>query len=282
MDAARLHLAAKDAIAAQKLDPSSRSASVLLEDVQVELSHCSSEQSQTMTTADVSDQKRLLSDALKERGNQAMTVKDFAGAFHLYSEALGTDALNTGALNNRALALLKLERFSEAVDDSSEVIRRVDSNTQSRIKALARRSEAYRGLSQTQTTHAASPSSLELLALAATDLDSILVLDPSNQAAKTKKSIFLTTGTQFIDAQPEVCGGFGNQFGELKERILTKKATHVVTQPDTSTPLKAPGLSTAITTPVSARTAKKAKALGVMSPMAAAAVPAIPPKNSYE
>jgi tetratricopeptide (TPR) repeat protein len=276
VDAPRLHLAVEDAVAALKLDPSSRVASVLLEDAQAELRHYLLEQS-IVTVDDASDQRRLMSDAVKERGNHAMTLKDFTGAFQLYSEALGMDASNTSALNNRALALLKLERFSEAVDDCSEVIRRVGSVTHSCVKALARRAEAYRGLSQTAVS--VSPTSQELLTLAVTDLDSILVLDPSNQAAKTKKLMFLASMSQTTHAQSELnnIGSSSNQSCEFKERS-SKKIALATAQHETLTPLKS--LGAVITTPVSARATRESRAFGVASPLSA--VPATPPKNSYE
>ncbi len=81
----------------------------------------------------------------KEEGNAAFKSGDWAAAVARYSTAVALDGGLVAALNNRAMAHLKLQQWSEAAADCDAVLQREASN----IKALLRRSAAREGLGDT-------------------------------------------------------------------------------------------------------------------------------------
>lgn len=109
--------------------------------------------------------RRAEAEAVKEQGTQAIKSGDFARAAILYSESL--EILETvAARNNRCLALIKLERWDEAIRDATAVLSVEPRNP----KALFRRGLAHRGRGDRSA--------------AVEDLTKLVTLEPGNKLAK--------------------------------------------------------------------------------------------------
>lgn len=59
---------------------------------------------------------------MKDKGNKAFNEDDYEESYHFYSEGLKLDSNNTILLSNRSVALMKLHRYEEAVQDAKRVI----------------------------------------------------------------------------------------------------------------------------------------------------------------
>lgn len=90
---------------------------------------------------------------------------EWEAAVQLYSAALEADASLLAARNNRAQALLHLQRWQEAGADAEAVLAAQPDN----VKALLRRAAAAQALSQ----HSAARA----------DLERVLVLEPGHREA---------------------------------------------------------------------------------------------------
>ncbi|KAI9231929.1 hypothetical protein MVEG_05418 [Podila verticillata NRRL 6337] len=108
--------------------------------------------------------------AEKEKGNEFFKKGQFATAVEHYSASITLDPTNAVLPINRAMALLKLERFVEAEQDCTLGLK-LDSKN---VKALWRRGIARRSLGRTEE--------------AKNDFEQALALDPSNKAVKDELS----------------------------------------------------------------------------------------------
>ncbi|KAJ1832680.1 hypothetical protein LPJ63_003351 [Coemansia sp. RSA 2711] len=110
---------------------------------------------------------------LKAQGDSAYRQGQFAQAVAHYTDAIKADSTNPTVLTNRAMALLKLERFTDAVDSCTQALR-IDATN---VKALWRRGTAYYKLGQ--------------LAKAQCDFAAGLAIEPANAvlAAELDKSV---------------------------------------------------------------------------------------------
>ncbi|PRW61388.1 SUMO-activating enzyme subunit 2 [Chlorella sorokiniana] len=104
-------------------------------------------------------------EAAKEEGNAAFKLGDMQAAVDHYSRALELQPGQVAALNNRALARLKLQQWSEAEADCSAVLNAEPGN----VKALLRRAAARAALG-----HAAD---------AEADWRAVLAREPQNKEA---------------------------------------------------------------------------------------------------
>ena len=62
---------------------------------------------------------QVQSDALKQRGNIKYNEGDYVGAIQLYSQAIRLSPMTPTYLLNRSAALIQLQRFGDAVEDSN-------------------------------------------------------------------------------------------------------------------------------------------------------------------
>ncbi|XP_028414819.1 sperm-associated antigen 1-like [Dendronephthya gigantea] len=139
-----------------------------------------------VSTKDMNAEERLLrATKEKEKGNEAFRAQDYSEAVIYYTTSLKYEP-TAASYNNRAAAELKIERFSEAIEDCCKVLEIEPKN----LKALIRRGIAYKALKQYE--------------LAAKDFNLILSIDPKNKRAKdllgeiqaTKKSNNVQTQTE--------------------------------------------------------------------------------------
>ncbi|KAA6390343.1 MAG: hypothetical protein EZS28_014131, partial [Streblomastix strix] len=82
----------------------------------------------------------------REHGNELYRQQDYEGAVEVYSKGLQLDGRCIPLLVNRALAEIKLHRYTNAVRDCTEALG-VDRNN---VKALVRRAMAWRGKNKPQ------------------------------------------------------------------------------------------------------------------------------------
>ena len=101
----------------------------------------------------------------KDKGNESFRANDFDEAAVYYSRSLSIQPA-IPVFNNRALALVKLNRFTEALSDCNRVLQAESQN----IKGLVRRAMALQGLSRLE----------EALA----DAQTVLQLQPESASAK--------------------------------------------------------------------------------------------------
>lgn len=73
-------------------------------------------------------------EAKKEEGNAAFKSGRYEEAVRCYSEAFQLDASLSVVLNNRAMALLKLQRFAEAAEDCRAVLRSEPGNVKAKFR----------------------------------------------------------------------------------------------------------------------------------------------------
>ncbi|KAJ1954935.1 RNA polymerase II-associated protein 3 [Dipsacomyces acuminosporus] len=100
---------------------------------------------------------------LKAQGNSAFTRGDYASAVAQYSKAIDADRTNSVYFTNRAMALIKLERYGEAAEDCTQALR-LSPNS---VKALWRRGTAHFHLNKYRE--------------ARDDFESGLAVEPSNK-----------------------------------------------------------------------------------------------------
>lgn len=118
-----------------------------------------------MPTADAApDKEKAL--AHKQKGNEAFAKKDWASAVGLYTAAHYADATEPTYPLNRAMAYIKLGKFTDAERDCTTALSLSPNN----VKALYRRATARVGADR--------------LELAITDFEDVLRLDPKNTEAK--------------------------------------------------------------------------------------------------
>jgi len=137
-------------------------------------------ESRGSTSSAVDETCAARAESLKNDGNVAMKNGDHLGAVDAYTRALELDSSNLAVRNNRALALLKLGRFTDAEQDTTAVLAVEPKNP----KALYRRGAARRA-------HGAKASydaslSLSLLERALTDFDTLCRLEPANAQASAE------------------------------------------------------------------------------------------------
>jgi tetratricopeptide (TPR) repeat protein len=101
----------------------------------------------------------------RERGNEKYRIQDYEGAFAEYSSGLAIYPESIPLLVNRALAEIKLRRFTNAVHDCTDALILDRTN----VKALVRRAMAWRGknkphfaLDDLNSAHKYSPSNMEI------------------------------------------------------------------------------------------------------------------------
>ena len=102
---------------------------------------------------------------LQDSGNSAFKKGDYSLAVEHYSACLELDSTLVAARNNRAMALLKLQRWQDALTDCDQVL----SDEPGNVKALLRKAEAHKQLGDLLT--------------ARTVFESALALEPANQEA---------------------------------------------------------------------------------------------------
>lgn len=103
---------------------------------------------------------------LKVAGNEEFKAGKFDAALQLYSAAVMKDPFMDTARLNKAAALLKMEKFSEAEAECSVVIKRNKRD----VKALYRRGVALRGLGK--------------YALSILDFEEVILHEPNNNKAR--------------------------------------------------------------------------------------------------
>ena len=119
------------------------------------------------------------SQALKDRGNEAMKNEAFEEAIALYSDAIRLDPTGVVSYNNRAQAYLKLSRFADSESDASRVIAMcgpTDKSSSNFKKALFRRAIARRSMGGGSLVSAVS------------DLASLCALEPDNKSVQMEYS----------------------------------------------------------------------------------------------
>lgn len=122
------------------------------------------------TTAKRSLDNRLASAVkLRESGNEKFRAGDFQAAKYLYTESLAAEE-TVESLTNRALVLIKLEKFDEAIIDCTRALF-LDRN--GNVKAYARRGTAKSGLGDHQ-------GALE-------DFREAELLEPANKALRRER-----------------------------------------------------------------------------------------------
>lgn len=129
------------------------------------------------------------SEVEKNKGNEAYKKRDYATALEHYTAAIKLDPDNLAARNNRSMAYLALNMFTEAAADTSAVLQADPTN----VKALLRQAAAHEGLGQQQE--------------AVTDWRRVLELEPKNADAQQRLAKLQETQPQ----QPQHCW----QQGEL-------------------------------------------------------------------
>ncbi|KAG0328315.1 RNA polymerase II-associated protein 3 [Dissophora globulifera] len=102
----------------------------------------------------------------KEKGNEFFKKGDYKKAVEHYTASMTLDPSNSVLPINRAMALLKLERFADAERDCTLGLKLDNKN----VKALWRRGIARRSLNRTEEAKA--------------DFELALKIDPSNKAVK--------------------------------------------------------------------------------------------------
>ncbi|KAG0287141.1 RNA polymerase II-associated protein 3 [Linnemannia gamsii] len=124
--------------------------------------------------------------AEKEKGNELFKKGQYVKAIEHYSASMALDPSNSVLPINRAMALLKLERFAEAERDCTLGLK-LDSKN---VKALWRRGIARR--------------SLERVNEAKEDFETALTIDPANKAVKEELAKLKqgTTGTPSSTTKP--------------------------------------------------------------------------------
>ncbi|KAJ8602532.1 hypothetical protein CTAYLR_008333 [Chrysophaeum taylorii] len=123
------------------------------------------EEEPTVVDEQSEETRKAAAEAAKARGTEAMKRGDLVEAAKLYSESL--DIFETvAARNNRCLALLKLEKWTDAIGDATTVLSVEPKNP----KALFRRGLAHRGRGD--------------LDAALADLADLVSLEPANKLAK--------------------------------------------------------------------------------------------------
>ncbi|KAG0280125.1 RNA polymerase II-associated protein 3 [Linnemannia exigua] len=108
----------------------------------------------------------VAANAEKEKGNEFFKKGQYAKAIEHYSASMALDPSNPVLPINRAMALLKLERFAEAERDCSLGLKLDNKN----VKALWRRGIARRSLDRVDE--------------ARKDFETALTIDPANKAVK--------------------------------------------------------------------------------------------------
>ena len=253
--------ARRDLVACHKIDAADRETLALME--QLESARGSAAEAEA--------------EALKDRGNDLVKAGDYARAVQVYSRALELPmpAACPAALalrGNRAQALLKTCRFSEAENDCSFVLasdgaaRKDEGAVYSALgrKALYRRALARRSLGGAAAMEAALH-----------DLDALLADEPDNKQAAAEK---LRTLTLIKDAAPAKAAESSEGLTEVRSyrRAAPAEAAGAPQQP------------AFVAQPPAAPSAKKkapvASQSAALSPLSKAsiAVPSDAPKTVYE
>ena len=113
----------------------------------------------------------------KEEGNAAIRAGEWERAISCYTSSLALDPSLIASANNRSLALIKLGRFQEAIDDCSLVLSKEPSN----VKSLIRRASAGSALM------GSDGSQQEIKVLIIEDVDKVLAIEPNNREALKMK-----------------------------------------------------------------------------------------------
>jgi len=174
----------------------------------------------------------------KERGNEFFKKGDYDKAIECYTTGIANDASNAVLLANRAMALLKQEKYGAAEADCDAALE-LDI---SYVKALMRRGTARMALKKLEE--------------AKTDFDDVLFLEPNNKQAhqeliKVKKLIdrrgFESKSDAMerrrrkvaVEKQTELAGeGKSVRFNESEKRNGSKDGTSPSTSSSSSSSLK--------------------------------------------
>ncbi|XP_072536083.1 sperm-associated antigen 1 [Salminus brasiliensis] len=117
------------------------------------------------TTALTEQEKVVLANHEKDKGNEAFRSSDYEEAVAYYTRSLYIMPTTT-AYNNRAQAEIKLQRWNNALNDCERVLQLEPHNT----KALLRRATAHKQLENLQMAH--------------DDITAVLRLEPHNMTAQ--------------------------------------------------------------------------------------------------
>jgi tetratricopeptide (TPR) repeat protein len=93
------------------------------------------------------EDKKVLSESAKNDGNTLLGQGKFQEAIGKYDEALALDGSNIAAMNNKCLALVKLESWTDAIKAADAVLAAEPDNT----KAITRKASALVGLGKSAT-----------------------------------------------------------------------------------------------------------------------------------
>ncbi|XP_055359369.1 sperm-associated antigen 1-like isoform X2 [Betta splendens] len=141
--------------------------------------------SEIKTQLDVSllmqEEKRLLANREKDKGNEAFKAKDYEEAVAYYSRSLSIIP-SVAAFNNRAQAEINLKHWHNAMRDCQSVLQLEPGN----VKALLRRATVHKHMGDSQ--------------LAAADLRMVLMEEPLNAAAT---QLLSEIEKKLIKCQPE-------------------------------------------------------------------------------
>ncbi|KAK3834026.1 MAG: hypothetical protein J3R72DRAFT_526983 [Linnemannia gamsii] len=126
----------------------------------------------------------MAANAEKEKGNEFFKKGQYAKAIEHYSASMELDPSNPVLPINRAMALLKLERFAEAELDCSLGLKLDNKN----VKALWRRGIARRSLGRVDESRK--------------DFETALTIDPFNKAVKEEMAKLKQGSTTTTAAKP--------------------------------------------------------------------------------
>ncbi|XP_035736027.1 sperm-associated antigen 1-like isoform X2 [Vespa mandarinia] len=106
----------------------------------------------------------VIAEQERKKGNEAFRIGDYVDALRFYDSSIAINSCPI-AYNNRAMTLIKLQRYEDALNDCNIVLSEDDKN----IKALLRRALCLENLDKKQK--------------ALTDYETILKLEPTNRTA---------------------------------------------------------------------------------------------------
>nr|XP_050846710.1 sperm-associated antigen 1 isoform X1 [Vespula vulgaris] len=106
----------------------------------------------------------VIAEQERKKGNEAFRIGDYTDALRFYDSSIAINSCPI-AYNNRAMTLIKLQRYEDALNDCNIVLSEDDHN----IKALLRRALCFENLKKKQK--------------ALTDYETVLKLEPTNKTA---------------------------------------------------------------------------------------------------
>uniref|UniRef100_A0A8B9LED5 Sperm associated antigen 1 n=1 Tax=Astyanax mexicanus TaxID=7994 RepID=A0A8B9LED5_ASTMX len=140
-------------------------------------------QSKIDTTGLTEQEKVVLANREKDKGNEAFRAGDYEEAVTYYTRSVYIMPMTT-AYNNRAQAEIKLQRWYDVLSDCERVLQLEPHNT----KALLRRATAYKQLENLQMAH--------------DDINAVLRSEPNNMSAQVKNLANGSSSSGSSTAQP--------------------------------------------------------------------------------